>query len=196
MSRAEGHLGLYRALASAAPASVGPAQTRRRRAARTHRDDGRESAVTGAAGRLLRLRVQLTRGSPDRRIAEGVSLDQTPALALRARQLAAAPTRRALAADLRRAVDYAERVESRTPLSAVMLEPARVRAGRGAILRLAERLEQAAPVSPQGVALARVLLTDAASPLFDRDSERTVTEASCIADDALVSGQLAPLASS
>ncbi len=88
---------------------------------------------------------------------------------------------------------YAERVESRTPrLSAVMLEPARVRAGRGAILRLAERLEQQAPVSPQGVALTHVLLTDAASPLFDRDSERTVTEASCIAEDALVSGPLAP----
>ena len=73
-----------------------------------------------------------------------------------------------------------------------MLEPARVRAGRGAILRLAERLEQQAPVSPQGVALTHVLLTDAASPLFDRDSERTVTEACCIAEDALVSGQLAP----
>jgi hypothetical protein len=198
MSRAAGHLGLHRAIASAAPASAAPASaappaTRRRGGARA-RHRGRASVL--AAPRLLRLRVYLTRGSLDRRIARGVSLAQTPALALRAHQLAGAAERRSLASDLRRAVDYADRIESRTRLSAVMLEPARVRAGRGAILRLAERLEQAAPVSPQGVALARVLLTDAASPLFDRDSDRTVTEASCIADDALVSGELAPPASS
>lgn len=194
MSRAAGHHGLYRAIASASPASVAPPFTRRHGAARERRR-GRDVASGAAAPLLLRLRVQLARGSLDRQIARGVALADTPALALRARQLAAESARRSLAADLRHVVSYAERVESRTPLSAVMLEPARVRAGRGAILRLAERLEAPAPVSPQGVALARVLLTDAASPLFDRDSERTVTEASCIADDALVSGELAPPAS-
>jgi hypothetical protein len=195
MSRAAGHLGLHRAIASAAPASVAPSATRRRGGARARRRS-RGGASVAAAPLLLRLRVYLTRGSLDRQIARGVALARTPALTLRAHQLAAESVRRSLAADLRHAVSYAERVESRTPLSAVMLEPARVRAGRGAILRLAERLEQDAPVSPQGVALARVLLTDAASPLFDRDSERTVTEASCIADDALVSGEPAPPASS
>jgi hypothetical protein len=190
MSRASGHLGRYRTLTGLAPTSIAPAPARRRRDARALRDG---QAGTEAAGPLLRLRVYFTRGTLDRRIARGLELDATPASALRAKQLAAAPTRAELAADLRSVVRYSERVESRTPrLSAVMLEPARVRAGRSAILRLAERLEQQAPVSPQGVALTHVLLTDAASPLFDRDSERTVTEASCIAEDALVSGPLAP----
>ncbi|HEX4483368.1 MAG TPA: hypothetical protein VH081_06230 [Solirubrobacteraceae bacterium] len=194
MSRAAGHFGLYRAIASAVPASAAPPATGRRGGLRARRRS-RAAASAAAAPRLLPLRVYLARGSLDRQIARGVSLAQTPALALRARQLGGAPERRSLASDLRRAVDYADRVESRTRLSAVMLEPARIRAGRGAILRLAERLEQAAAVSPQGVALARVLLTDAASPMFDRGSDRTVTDASCIADDALVSGELAPLAS-
>jgi hypothetical protein len=189
MRSAAGHLGRYRAIASVAAPRVLPAPTRRRRVAGARRDG---AADCGDASRLLRLRVYLTRGTLDREIARGVALDTTPALMLRARQLVAEPTRRVLASDLRRAVGYAERVESRTRLSAVMLEPARVRAGRGALLRLAERLEQAAPGSPQGVALTHVLLTDAASPLFNRDSERTVTEASCIADDALVSGALMP----
>jgi hypothetical protein len=189
MSRASGHLGRYRTLAGLAPTSIAPTPARGRRDARGLREG--QARIDGA-GPLLRLRVYLTRGTLDRRIAHGLELDATPAAALRAQQLAAAPTRGALATDLRGVVRYAERVESRTPrLSAVMLEPARVRAGRGAILRLAERLEQQAPVSPQGVALTHVLLTDAASPLFDRDSERTVTEASCIAEDALVSGPLA-----
>ena len=195
MSRAAGHHGLYGAIANATPTTVAPPSTRRR-GAREQRRRGRGAASVVAAPLLLRLRVYLTRGSLDRQIARGVALADTPALTLRAHQLTAESARRSLAADLRHVVSYAERVESRTQLSAVMLEPARVRAGRGAILRLAERLEQEAPVSPQGVALARVLLTDAASPLFDRDSERTVTEASCVADDALVSGELAPPASS
>jgi hypothetical protein len=189
MSRAAGQLGIYRAIASVAAPRVSPAPARRRREAGGRRD---VEAGRADATRLLRLRVHLTRGTLDREIARGLALDTTPALTLRSRQLAAEPTRHALAVDLRRAVEYVERVESRTRLSAVMLEPARVRAGRGALLRLAERLEQAAPVSPQGVALTHVLLTDAASPLFNRDSERTVTEASCIAEDALVSGALAP----
>jgi hypothetical protein len=187
MRPAAGHLGRYRAIASVAAPRVPPAPTRRRRVAGARRD-GAADCVDAA--RLLRLRVYLTRGSLDREISRGVALDTTPALILRARQLAVEPTRRVLAADLRRAVEYAEHVGSRTRLSAVMLEPARVRAGRGALLRLAERLEQATPVSPQGVAMTHVLLSDAASPLFNRDSERTVTEASCIAEDALVSGTL------
>jgi hypothetical protein len=193
MSRATGHLGLGRVVGVLAPASAAPAPARRSRG----REEIRDRRVPAAdAPLLLRLRVRFTRGTLDREIAHGLALDATPARALRARQLAGVPTRRSLAADLRRAVEYADRVELRTRLSAVMLEPARVRAGRGALLRLAERLEQAAPCSPQGVALTQVLLTDAASPLFNRDSDRTVTEASCVADDALVSGQLAPPAAS
>ncbi len=179
MSRAAGQLGFI--------ASVAPAPVRRRRTTRVWRSrSGRGVGVP----RTLRLRVYCSRGSLDRRIADGVALDATPAIALRAHQLADAPMRRSLAADLRRAVEHAERMESRSRLSAVMLEPARVRAGRASILRLAQRLEQPTPVSPQGVALAQVLLTDATSPLYNRDSERAVTEVSCIADDALVSGPL------
>ena len=52
-----------------------------------------------------------------------------------------------------------------------------VREAREAILGLAERLEAPAPVNPRGVALARVLLTDGVSPLYNRSCEQTLTAA-------------------
>jgi hypothetical protein len=137
----------------------------------------RQRSVSAGSPIALRSRVYLTRGALDRRIAAGRPCESTAALALRARQLSHPRTLRQVAGQLRGIVDYVDRHGSRRTVSAVVVERAAVRAGRQAILGLAERLEAAAPANPRGVALAQVLLTDGLSPLFNRHCERTVTEA-------------------
>jgi len=135
---------------------------------------------------MLRLKVFLTRVKLDRTIADESSHEATPALALRAEQLTGRRTRRRIASKLRAVVEYAERNDSVSPrLSAVMIEPAAVRAGREAILGLADRLQSTAPLSARGVVLSRALLTDGHSPLFNPLSERTVVEAVFDVQDAL-----------
>jgi hypothetical protein len=127
----------------------------------------------------------MTRGKLDRELADGRPCESTPALALRARQLVSPRERRRLARDLRGAVAYVDRVDSRPTISAVVIDRAAVRSARQAIVRLAERLEGWAPVSPRGVALTRVLLTDGLSPLFNPNSEQSVIEAMWEIDDTL-----------
>ena len=137
----------------------------------------------------MRLRVFLTRVKLDRTIAGERPFEVTRALALRIGQLTAHATRRRIANQLRALVDYADRNDSPSPrLSAVMIEPAAVRGGREAILGLAERLESTSPLSARGVVLARALLTDGRSPLFNGFSERTVVEAVFAVQDALGAG--------
>ena len=134
----------------------------------------------------LRLKVFLTRVKLDRAIADGSPYEATRALALRVVQLTACRTRRRIASELRAVVEYADVNDSAPPrLSAVMIEPAAVRAGREAILGLAERLHSTAPLSARGVVLARALLTDGRSPLFNPFCERTVVEAVFDVQDAL-----------
>ena len=82
-------------------------------------------------------------------------------------------------------MDYADRRGSQPIISSVVVEPRAVRGGRRAILELAERLEAAMPVSARGVALARALLTDGRSPLFNPHCERTVSEAAWEVKEAL-----------
>jgi hypothetical protein len=135
---------------------------------------------------LLRLKVFLTRVKLDRTIAGGRPFEVTRALALRIEQLTAPRTRRRIASELRGVVDYADSNDSVSPrLSAVMIEPSAVRAGREAILGLAERLQSSAPVSARGVVIARALLTNGSSPLFNRFCERTVVAAVFDVQDAL-----------
>jgi len=133
----------------------------------------------------LRLRVHATRGRLDRQLAAGRPCESTAALSLRARQLTHPRARQRVARDLRGIVDYVDRLGSPRVVSAVVIEPAAVRRARQPILGLAERLEGAAPVSPRGVALARALLTDGLSPLFNQYCERTVTQAIWAVEDAL-----------
>jgi hypothetical protein len=132
-----------------------------------------------AAGPLwLRITVLLSRRRLDDRIAGGCSYDSSARLAVRARQLTHPWARQRLARDLRRVVEYADRVGTRRFVSPIRVEPTAVRSGREAILGLAELLDRPAPVSPRGIVLTRKLLTDALnSPLFDRYCERSVAEA-------------------
>jgi hypothetical protein len=134
----------------------------------------------------LRLRVLMLRASLDREIlADSSRPSADPALALRMVQLTDARTRRMVAGELRRVVEYADRHRSSPVISCVIVERAAVRAGREAILGLAERLESGAPVSAAGIVQARALLSDPDSPLHDPHSRRTVHEAVFEVQDAL-----------
>lgn len=137
----------------------------------------------------MRLRVFLTRVKLDRTIAAESPCEATPPLAHRVEQLTSRRTRHQIASELRSVVEYGDRNDSVSRrLTAVMIEPAAVRAGREALLGLAERLQSTAPVSARGVVLARALLTDGHSPLFNRLCERTVVEAVFDVQDALGAG--------
>jgi hypothetical protein len=145
----------------------------------------RRSASAGAALRL-RLRVYLTRGRLDRQIAAGSRSEAGEALSLRARQLMHARMRERVARDLRRTVEYSDRVGSGPVISAVVINRAAVRTGRNAILGLAERFAGPNPVSPKGVVLARKLLSDVFdNPLYDPDCKQTMAAAVWEVADAL-----------
>jgi|GEM_PF-1448396 len=154
---------------------------------------GDESA-RGAAGTRaeaghvpLRLRVEVlfTRWKLDRAILAGHELGESNALALRARQLTDEATRRSMARSLRGVVEYVDHRSHRPVITPVVIDPPAVRAGRRAILDLADTLEWRTEVQPRGVLLARKLLTDGTSPLFNRASRRNVTEAVWEIEDAL-----------
>lgn len=115
----------------------------------------------------LRVKVRLSRGRLDRRIAAPAPWDATPALALRARQLTRARAVRRGARNLRSLVAYADRYGSRPIVSAVVINRAAVIADRETLLGLAERLESSRPVTPRGMVLIQRLLTDCRSPLCD-----------------------------
>ena len=135
----------------------------------------------------VRISVYLRRSRIDRRIAEGSPCGLSQALTLRAHQLVDPRHRLQVARGLRSVVAYVDRVaERRVLVSAVVIDRAAVGGDREAILGLAERLEQSAPVSPRGVVLARVLLTDgASSPLFNARCARSVGQAVWEVADAL-----------
>src|SRR5690242_16187283 len=67
-----------------------------------------DESISPAALLARRLRVRLTRGMLDRQIAAGRRCDATPALAARASQLTDPRTRRRIAGELQRIVDYVD----------------------------------------------------------------------------------------
>ena len=100
----------------------------------------------------------------DARLLAGADPAGSPALARRARRLAAVACRDNLACDLEAVVAAAC---SRPPSPrALDLRVAEVRAARPAMLALAERLRSAVPCRPAGVALCGRLLRDPGSPLY------------------------------
>jgi hypothetical protein len=134
---------------------------------------------SGSAGAPfgLRLKVRLTRGRLDRRIAAGDIGEASEELALRVRQLADPRSQQELARGLRGVLAYVDQRGTGPVISSVVIEPRAVRYGRRAIIELAERLERGGPVDPRGIVLARALLGDGLSPLFNPRSEQTVTDA-------------------
>jgi hypothetical protein len=142
------------------------------------RSDHRRQSVCADGSFALRLQVRVTRTRLDRQLAAGHPCESTAALALRSYQLTNARARQLVARDLRGVVEFVDRAASGRLISAVVIERAAVRAGREAILGLAERLEGTGPVTPRGMALVRMLLTDGvSSPLFNPGCGLSVAQA-------------------
>jgi hypothetical protein len=126
------------------------------------------TAVLACRARLRdRLVARLAPGAFDRRLAWGDAPDAAPATMLRARALIGRPARQALAARLREIAEEAR--------GGVRAARACIPANRGSALRavaeldaLADRLAGGGPVEARGVAQAQLLLTDPASPLYER----------------------------
>jgi hypothetical protein len=134
----------------------------------------------------LRVKVFLRRGKLDRQVASEGAYEVTDTLALRIRQLTGQGMRRRTARELRGVVEHVDNRKPGPVISAVVIDPAAVGAGREALLGLAERLEAiACPVSARGVVLARALLIEGTSPLYNRYCEQTVNEAVFDVQDAL-----------
>jgi len=123
------------------------------------------SPALGTAEPLLELRVRLQRSTLDHRLAAGSGADGTPELALRARQLA----------DVREARDIAARLDAilfeldhpPAGLTArVPLQREQIAAARPFLANLAQELRDVERPRPEGVAQARLLLTDGDSPLY------------------------------
>jgi hypothetical protein len=131
----------------------------------------------GQASLGLRARAFFTRVALDRQIFRGAPCEANDALTLRTRQLTDPRTQQAIARNLRGVIDYVDRHESRAVISTVVIEPRAVNDGREALTELAEQLERAGAVSPRGIILARRLLSDGLSPLFNLACKRTVSQA-------------------
>jgi hypothetical protein len=147
-----------------------------------HRARGQATSIAPPAGARrgmpamgLRMRVWAGALALDCRLAEGVWPTNSPELALRARQLTSARSRRALAGALTAAVQAARR-SSRPGTAAVPLATAGVRDAAGLLGCLARDLMTISDPPVRGVALASFLVCDPMSPLYNRSSRVTVGE--------------------
>jgi hypothetical protein len=123
----------------------------------------------GSATRL-RLRALCTRGTLDRRLAQGQTPTEDPALELRANQLCSGRARAALADTLVGIVNMA--YERPLPAERPRLDREAIVAAETWILDLAGRLRCDSTVSPLGVARARKLVEDKGGPLYASDLSR------------------------
>jgi hypothetical protein len=111
----------------------------------------------------------------DRQLAAGAPPESSAALTLRARALLRPAGRKRIARGLRGLVRHAQRppgVPAGVPLARRQLLDA-----APLINRLADRLDDAGPVHVRGVALASLLITDGAGPLYSCDRSRGVGDA-------------------
>jgi hypothetical protein len=131
-----------------------------------------------------RVRARLHRRVIDREIAVGVVVGADPARALRAQQLTSPAERRCVAASLRNILEAAEERHA-DPASHVRLNHADVLRARHGIVTLIEILRGDQTVAARGVALARLLTVERASPMLWSSTQRSVQDAVCEALAAL-----------
>jgi hypothetical protein len=114
---------------------------------------------------LRALLVRLNQASLDRRLAEGAGTTESPAVALRARQLSDPRTARMAAERLEAILREIDRprsgVSARAPL-----QRAQIIAARPFVAGLVDRLRETDDPRPAGVAQAMVLLTDGAGAIY------------------------------
>lgn len=114
-------------------------------------------------------------------LARGADPDESSELALRTRQLCGARTRRSLAKGIERAIAQTERYSQSAALPVNREEVARA---RPLLLCLAERLRASEDVSPRGVAIVRLLLTEDTSPIMSPGWSRARATAGALEGEA------------
>jgi hypothetical protein len=115
---------------------------------------------------MLRARALGHRTHLDAELAAGADPARDPALGLRASQLTGAATRAAIATTLHHLLDEAERPDGVRAGVRPPLQRGAILAARADLLAIAERLTDAAPVTPRAAALAAQLVWDAGSPVY------------------------------
>jgi len=131
-----------------------------------------------------RLLVRLRAARLDGDLAAGASPDATVGLSLRARMLVRMPARRALARAVQRVLAEAALGPAADRLPVPVCRD-RIEGCSAELLDLIRRLLAAGPVSAQGVAQARALLTNASSPIYHRASRDNLRARVLTAMDAL-----------
>jgi hypothetical protein len=113
-----------------------------------------------------RLRARLHDYALDARLADGERADGDRLLAARAWQLTRRATRARLASALDAVLSELDGESSSRGGASVPVDRREAEIARSELIRLADRLREAAPVAPRGVALVRRLLCDGTSPLY------------------------------
>ena len=134
---------------------------------------------------LLGLRVLLRRDALDRALADGVRPDDTPALALRARQLATRREAEHVAGRLEAILHELDLPPARALTSRAPLQRAQIIAARPFVANLVQRLRDVEHPNAAGIARARQLVVDGASPLYAPSPPGTLARLAWRAADAL-----------
>lgn len=142
--------------------------------ATTHLNLDSEMFPTGRAPRWMSALARFDAFQLDRELASGEDPRSGPLLATRAGQICRYKERKLIAGRL---FEIA-RGEPRYGLGSG-LRPSRaaVRTARSDLVALATELERPGPANPQGVARARLLITDGSGPLYPPDRLRSLTVA-------------------
>ncbi len=121
------------------------------------------------------VRARLHAHRSDRELMAGASPDHSVGLALHAERILQPKSRTDLADALRGIVRMAQS-EPKGPAAAKVICRQQVRQAISELLLLADRLDRPGPVSPQSVALARMVLTEGSGPLFRPDGHAYLAE--------------------
>jgi hypothetical protein len=125
---------------------------------------------------LIALRCRLRRNSIDKQLAAGADPDSTECRHRRPSELTGESNRQALAAAYERLLVAAT---SFPPLDVVPVNWRGVRATTPRLDRLVQRLREDPDVRAQGVARARLLLTDGDSALYAKDDDLRLVDEVC-----------------
>jgi len=134
---------------------------------------------------LLGLRVLLRRDALDRALADGARPDDTPALALRARQLATRREAEHVGERLEAILHELDLPPARALTSRAPLQRAQIIAARPFVANLAQRLHDVEHPHAVGIARARQLVVDGSGPLYAPSPPGTLARLAWRAADAL-----------
>jgi hypothetical protein len=123
-----------------------------------------------------RVQARAFGASLDRQLAAGCPPESARLLAARAQHIVSVPSRKAVARDWDRLLRRARSGPAARPAAAVPLCAEQIVVAEPAIHVLMERLAAPLPVTAQGVAMARLPLTDAIGPVYNHRSAVTLAD--------------------